>query len=130
MRRIGTTRPIVRNVTIQHAERRDSLVSIQSTSSNGYSQSLFGRTKEVVIGSSVSSSVSSVSSIFGIGRQHDRDVLNDSFITSGHIAEEEDDEPWGQQRDSVVIMDDGHHVLMESHGDDDDDDNECSVLKI
>ncbi|EQC34001.1 hypothetical protein SDRG_08219 [Saprolegnia diclina VS20] len=111
-----------RSSTSTDVERRDSLVSIQSTSSNGYSQSLFGRAKEVVIGSSVSSSVSSVSSIFEIGRQHDRDVLNDSFITSGHIAEEEDDEPWGQQRDSVVIMDDGHHVLMESHGDDDDDD--------
>ncbi|KDO33021.1 hypothetical protein SPRG_01837 [Saprolegnia parasitica CBS 223.65] len=37
MRRIGTARPVVRNVTVQHAERRDSLASIQSTSSNGTS---------------------------------------------------------------------------------------------
>ncbi|OQR99825.1 hypothetical protein ACHHYP_04295 [Achlya hypogyna] len=131
-----------RSSTSTDLERRESLMSIQSTSSNGYSQSIWGKNKEVVIGSSMSSSVSSVSSIFEIGRQRDRDVLNDSFITSGLIAEEEDDGPWRtttqEARDSVVIMDDGHEEeddLFDKSVDDMRETNasvrlfsECSVL--
>ncbi|OQS02335.1 hypothetical protein THRCLA_05282 [Thraustotheca clavata] len=101
-----------RSSTSTDIERRESLMSIQSASTYGYSNSIFQKNKEVMIGSSVSSSVSSVSSIFEIGRQQprERDVLNDSFITSGLIAEEEDDGPWRatKHKDSVVMMDETH----------------------